>query len=112
MSQSFSRKRPSFNQFRDWFLDAADRHSPGKAQNPLTQWHSVGGETLRREIVKSFLDDLEMHYGFRPLIKDELHKLDCPLESVANRIFHVFSTMFLVEHINAKMYGKPVKKEH
>jgi len=112
MSQSFSRIRPSFDQFRDWFLEIVDRHSPGKAQNPLAQWHNVGGEALRQEIVSSFLDDLEMKFGFRPLIKEDLHKLDCPLESVANHIFHVFSTMFLMEHINAKMYGKAIKREH
>ncbi|HBX24307.1 MAG TPA: hypothetical protein DEF34_11855 [Desulfotomaculum sp.] len=112
MSKSFSRTRPTFNQFRDWFLEAVDRHSPGNANNPLAQWHSVGEEALRQEIISSFLDDLEMKFGFRPLLKGELHKLDCPLESVANRIFHVFSTMFLVEHINAKMYGQPVKREH
>lgn len=112
MPQSFNRKRPSFNQFRDWFLETAERHSPGKARNPMAQWHSVGGETLRQKIVQSFLEDLEMKFAFRPLIKGDLHRLDASIESVANQIFHTFSTMFLVEHINDKMYGPQIKKEH
>lgn len=106
MSDSFSHKRPSFNQFRDWFMEAVQKHSTAKTNGPLTHWHSVGSEEQREAIVESFLDELEARFGFRPVFKEQLHKLDCPLESVANHIFHVFSTMYLVEHINYKMYGK------
>ncbi|MCL2337757.1 MAG: hypothetical protein FWC60_10085 [Firmicutes bacterium] len=112
MTQSFNRKRPSFNQFRDWFLATADGYAPDKAGNPLSSWHSLGNEQLRQSILQSFLDDLEMKFGFRPLIKGNLHQLDTSIEGVANQIFHTFSTMFLVEHINAKMYGEPIKREH
>ena len=105
-NNSFSRKRPSFSQFREWFMAAVHKHAAERTNGPLTRWHSVGSEEQREKIIDTFLNDLEVRYGFRPVFQEQLHKLDCPLESVANHIFHVFSTMYLVEHINAKMYGK------
>ena len=112
MRKSFNSKRPTFNQFRAWFLEAVNHRAGNKVENSLDHWHSVGDETVRKEIVDSFLDSLAVKYGFRPLCKEELHRMDCPLESVVNRIFHVFSTMFLVEHINEKMYGPRETKLH
>lgn len=111
MSDSFSHKRPSFNQFREWFIEAVNKHAAGKTNGPLTHWHSVGTVEQREKIIESFLDDLEFRFGFRPLIKEPLHEQDCPMESVASHIFHVFSTMYLVEHINAKMYGQASNKK-
>ncbi len=110
MSESFSRKRPSFIQFRDWFMEEVNKQNQGKSVNPLAHWHTVGDEETRKNIVESFMQKLEDKYGFRPVMKEKLHALDCPVESVANRIFHVFSTMYLVDHINAKMYGQYQKK--
>jgi hypothetical protein len=44
------------------------------------------------------------------MIEEHLCAMDGAIESVVIRIYHVFSTMFLVDHINEKMYGKRGKE--
>lgn len=113
MEQSFSSKRPSFNQFRDWFIAEVNRRIPGAEINdPFTPWTGVAGEETRELIIESFMQFLEARYGFRPVLKESLSMLDGSLESVVIQIYHVFSTMLLVDHINEKMYKTGEGKTH
>lgn len=108
--ESFRSKRPTFNQVRDWFIEEAKRHTSMQIDNTYIPWTDVGSEKLREEIVELFMKTLENRYGFRPIFEQQLHALDGSMESVINQIYHVFSTMFLVDHINNKMYKEQQKK--
>ena len=106
---SFRKKRPTFEQFKASFMEEVNRYSQCSEQengDAYRPWFGVGDEPLRRKILDSFMLALEKRYGFSPVLGEPLSELEAPIESVINRIFHVFSTMFLVEHINEKMYGK------
>ncbi|AGL01928.1 hypothetical protein [Desulfoscipio gibsoniae] len=108
--ESFSKKRPTFDQFKVWFMDEVNRYSKNNIDNSYMSWSDVGNDEIRAEIIESFMKVLEKSFGFRPLIEDPLSTMDGSVESVVIRIYHVFSTMFLVEHINEKMYGERAKR--
>lgn len=108
--ESFSKKRPTFDQFKVWFIDEAQRYTEVSIDNSYMPWFDVGSEETRGEIIESFMRILESRFGFRPVIEEHLSTMDGALESVMIRIYHVFSTMFLVEHINEKMYKERAKK--
>ncbi|WP_027363370.1 hypothetical protein [Desulfotruncus alcoholivorax] len=112
MEESFSRKRPSFETFRVWFIEEVERQAQTKIDNPFMNWHDVGSEKLRENIIDTFLEMLESRFGFQPVFKTKLSQLDSSLESVIIQIFHVFSTMFLVEHINEKAYKQRENPKH
>ena len=104
--ESFRKKRPDFEQFKTLFMEEVIRCTNSSDKNTFRPWLEVGNESLRQEIINSFVSILVNRYGVTPVLDEPLSSLDSPIESVINRIYHVFSTMFLVEHINEKMYGK------
>lgn len=104
--ENFGKKRPTFNQFKVWFMDELQRNTNNNYDNSYLPWASVGSEEMREEIIESFMHKLEKQFGFRPVIEERLSTMSGAIESVVIRIYHVFSTMFLVDHINEKMYGK------
>lgn len=103
---SFNRKRPSFDEFKGWFMDEVQRFTKTNYDNTYLPWNNVGSNEMREKIIESFMLVLEKRFSFRPLIVERLSTMDGAIESVVIRIYHVFSTMFLVEHINKKMYGR------
>jgi len=107
--EKFSKKRPTFEQFKIWFMDELQRCTNNACDNAYLPWLSVGSEEIREEIIESFMQVLDKRFGFRPLIEERLSTNEGAIESVVIRIYHVFSTMFLVDHINEKMYGKRSK---
>lgn len=112
MEESFSRKRPSFEQFREWFVKEVKKYTPVEIKNTYMAWAKVGDEELREDIIEAFMQTLEKRFGFRPVFNERLSTMDGSMESVIIRIFHVFSTMFLVDHINEKMYKQRKNKMH
>ncbi|KAF1086455.1 hypothetical protein SPSYN_00174 [Sporotomaculum syntrophicum] len=107
---SFSKKRPSFDEFKVWFMDEVQRYTKTNYDNTYLPWTSIGSDETREDIVESFMQVLEKRFGFRPVIEERLSTMNGAIESVVIRIYHVFSTMFLVDHINEKMYGQRSKK--
>lgn len=112
MAETFSRKRPTFDQFRIWFLEEVMKHTTKNVPSSFMSWSDVGSTELRKEIIESFMQTLESKFGFRPVFKEDISKMNGSLESVVITIFHVFSTMFLVDHINEKMYKQRDNKMH
>lgn len=112
MEESFSRKRPSFETFRGWFIEEVEKQASIKVENPFMNWHDVGSEKLRENIVSNFLEMLEARFGIQPIFQTKLSVLESTLESVIIQIFHVFSTMLLVEHINEKTYKQRENLKH
>jgi hypothetical protein len=110
--ESFSKKRPSFDQFKIWFMDEVQRCTKNNCDNSYLPWSTVGSQEIREGIIESFMQSLEKRFGFRPVIEERLSTMDGAIESVVIRIYHVFSTMFLVDHINEKMYGKRGKQQN
>ncbi|WP_347491444.1 hypothetical protein [Desulfoscipio sp. XC116] len=108
--ESFNKKRPTFDQFKAWFIDELERCAKMNFVDAYMPWSGVGSEETREKIVASFMQVLENKFGFRPVLEEPLTTMEGAVESVVIRIYHVFSTMFLVEHINEKMYGERAKK--
>jgi hypothetical protein len=108
--ESFSQKKPAFNEFKEWFREEVQRYTKTNYDNFYLPWTSIGSDETREEIIESFMQVLEKRFGFRPVISERLGNLDGAIESVIVRIYHVFSTMLLVEHINGKMYGRHSNK--
>jgi len=108
--ESFSKKRPTFDQFKVWFMDEVQQCTKNKYDNSFLPWSGLGSEQIREKIIESFMQLLENRFGFRPVIEERLCAMDGAIESVVIRIYHVFSTMFLVDHINEKMYGNRGKE--
>lgn len=106
MSNSFSKKRPSFDQFRQLFMDIIAEHSQVDLRDGILPWPEVGDEKKRRNILTAFEQRLEKELGVPVYIERGLGDLDKPTESVVIQLFHVFSTVYLVEHINQKAYGR------
>jgi hypothetical protein len=101
MAKSFGKKRPTFHQFRNLFFDVLKAHT-GEDTDPFSPWLSTGDEKKRALILAAFRDRLieEFNMGKDLQIKQRLMKLEGPVESVITQLFHAFSTLSLVEHIN------------
>lgn len=113
MADSFSTKRPGFNQFRAWFLEEVKVNTGQPENDPFRPWGAVGDERLRGRILESFLQLLENRFGFRPVLREEeLKNHQGSIESIVIQIYHVFSTMCLVDHINEKVYKERESKLH
>lgn len=74
--------------------------------DPYMLWTDIGDNELRQRILDKAKLDLESEFGFEVFIPDRLLEFDGPVESVANQVHHSFSTIFLVEKINAKIVAR------
>ncbi|MEW5953244.1 MAG: hypothetical protein AB1815_05745 [Bacillota bacterium] len=106
MTNSFSKKRPSFEQFRDWFIGAVTGLSDKDLKDGALPWLEVGDEKKRLEILIVLGQRLEKEFGVSFVVDNRMVNLNCPVESIVIQLFHVFSTVSLVDHINSKVYGR------
>lgn len=106
MTNSFSKNRPTFDQFRQWFMETAAEHSQLDLRDGMLPWHEFGDEQMRQEFLTAFGLRLEKELGAKAYIENRLVTLDKPIESVVIQLFHSFSTVSLVDHILQKAYGR------
>lgn len=101
MAKSFSKKRPTFTQFRELFLDVL-KNNYGKDVDPFSPWKQIGNDKQRALILASVRDKLIEKFGLGENleIRRQLINLEGSVESVISQLFHSFSTLTLVEHIN------------
>ncbi|MCF8011526.1 MAG: hypothetical protein K9L17_11160 [Clostridiales bacterium] len=106
MVKSFNQKRPNFNQFRSLFLVVIAENLDQDAEN-YSNWLLCGDERERTLLLAKFRDRLVQEYnmGEDLEIQPQQINLDGTLESVITQLFHKFSTMSLVEHINESILG-------
>jgi len=102
MALSFSKKRPTFTKFRNLFLEVLAENSNKKNIDPFSAWNDIGDTRERALILAAFKDKLveKFNMGKDLEIKPQLVELESPVESVITQLFHSFSTLSLVEHIN------------
>lgn len=105
MTNSFSKNRPTFDQFRQWFMETLAEHSQVDLRDGMLPWHEFGNEQMRQDILTAFGLRLEKELGASAYIENRLVTLDKPIESVVIQLFHSFSTVSLVDHILKKAYG-------
>lgn len=71
-----------------------------------TPWLSTGDPPARAAILEEFKKRVEGRYGTELVVAPELVFLDRSLESIAVQLYHVFSTVNLMERINAKIRSR------
>jgi len=100
MASGFSKKRPTFTQFHNLFVEILNTSNCNT--DPFSPWNKIGDINHRALILAAFRDQLIADFGLGKdfEIKKQLVELDGPVESVITQLFHSFSTLSLVEHIN------------
>ena len=63
MTNSFSRKRPSFDQFRAWFMGAVTELSGKDLKDGQLPWLEVGDEKTRLDILTELGHRMEQEFG-------------------------------------------------
>ena len=94
-------KKPTFIDFRKDFLMYVEQiisHSV----DPYDNWSNIADQEIREKIIKEYIRKSEQQYGFEILLKAPLNEKGS-VEGVVGELYHVFSTMFLVEVINSKI---------
>lgn len=104
------KKQPSFVQFRINFLESVKALASDNGIDAYTEWQDVGDLETRKDILNKVQQDILTDYGFEPVIFDKLYDFEGPVESVANQVHHVFSTMYIMERINAKQIARRNQK--
>ncbi|WP_078060301.1 hypothetical protein [Desulfotomaculum copahuensis] len=97
-------QKPSFEQFLNGLLETARERVP--ACDAATPWLSTGDGAVRAAILDEFKRRVEKQYGTELVVEPDLISLDRPLESIAVQLYHVFSTVHLMERINAKIRSR------
>lgn len=95
------KRQPSFPQFMEHLL-ATIKQVTGQQVDAYTPWLEVGERSDRAKILEEIKKHINNEYDFEPVIDEQLLELDSPVESIANQVHHVISTMYIVERINAK----------
>lgn len=110
MAKSFSKKRPTFIQFRQSFVEFLEE----KFGKDITEakWTELSDEKTRALLLAAFKDKIVQEYnmGENLEIRSELINLQGSVESVASQLFHAFSTLALMEHINETVLEKRKEK--
>ncbi|MTI84066.1 MAG: hypothetical protein FH756_09180 [Firmicutes bacterium] len=100
MATGFSKKRPTFTQFHNLFVEILNTNNCNT--DTFSRWNEIGDINQRALILAAFRDKLITDFGLGKdfEINKQLLELDGPVESVITQFFHSISTLSLVEHIN------------
>lgn len=108
MAVGFRKKRPAFAQFRRLFLETAIEINHDQGLDYFSAWEKTGDAHVRALILARFKDELVEQFGMGSglEIDHRLLHLKGPVESIITRLFHSYSTIGLVEHINETVLEK------
>jgi hypothetical protein len=95
-------EKPTFIQVRRDFLALIERECKIKVTTEQV-WTELADTETRERIIKEFIKQMEQQYGFEIVLKSSLKDKEGLVEGVVGELYHVFSTMFLVEAINSKL---------
>jgi len=95
-------QKPSFDKIRQEFLTIIKQVS-GFEAGPEDTWNEIGDCEIRDRIVKEFVRQMEQQYTLEIVLKSPLHDKTGSVEGVIGELYHIFSTMFLIEVINSKI---------
>lgn len=95
-------EKPTFNKVREEII-LLIQEVAGVKPEPWDLWTSVADGEIRAQIVKEFVRRMEQKYSFEIVLREPLKNNEGSVEGVIRELYHVFSTMFLVEVINSKI---------
>ncbi|MEG6523484.1 hypothetical protein [Desulfotomaculum sp. 1211_IL3151] len=95
-------EKPTFEKFRESFLQLMEQFTE-KEPNPYDDWLEIADSEIRESIIRQFIQSNEQQYGFEIVLQGKLANREGSVEGVVGELYHVFSTMFLVEVINSKI---------
>ncbi|SHL03026.1 hypothetical protein [Desulforamulus aeronauticus] len=94
--------KPTFYKFREDFLLLAKEILQCEVTSEQL-WHELADSETRERLIKDFIRRMEERYHFEIVLKQPLAHKEGSVEGVVGELYHVFSTMFLVGVINAKV---------
>ncbi|AQS59500.1 hypothetical protein [Desulforamulus ferrireducens] len=94
--------KPTFYKFREDFLLKAKEILQCEVATDQN-WTELADEELRERLIKDFIRQMQEQYGFEIVLKQPLTNREGSVEGVVGELYHIFSTMFLVEVINSKI---------
>lgn len=97
-----STSKPTFYKFREDFLLLANEVFQTEVTSDQL-WHELADSEVRERLIKEFIRLMEERYKFEIVLKQPLVHREGSVEGVVGELYHVFSTMFLVEVINSKI---------
>ncbi|ABO50663.1 hypothetical protein Dred_2146 [Desulforamulus reducens MI-1] len=97
-----NQEKPTFAQFRESFLMTLHQIT-GMNVNTCDSWLTMGDSEIREKTIREFIRLNEQQYGFEIVLLGQLNNKEGSIEGVIGELYHVFSTMFLVEVINSKI---------
>ncbi|AEF94382.1 hypothetical protein Desca_1527 [Desulfotomaculum nigrificans CO-1-SRB] len=95
-------EKPTFEQFKQHFLTTVCDIT-GQTPATDTNWVEIGDSETRERIIKEFVRKMEQQYTLEIVLKSPLNNKSGTIEGVVGELYHIFSTMFLVEVINSKI---------
>lgn len=95
-------EKPSFIKIRNEFLSLI-KEITGLEVDTGQTWTEIADSEIRERIVKDFVRQMEQQYTLEIVLTSSLKDKAGSLEGVIGEIYHIFSTMFLVEAINSKL---------
>lgn len=99
------KQRPNYDVFLNKLLETA-RNFVQMDIEAATPWLSLGDDRTRSMVLALFKDAIESEYQVELVVEQNMVNLDRPLESIALQLHHVFSTVHLMERINAKIRAR------
>lgn len=95
-------EKPSFNKIREDFILFVEQVTSLKVGSE-NLWREIGDSEVRDRIIKDFIRQMEQQYALEIVLKSPLADKEGSVEGVVGELYHIFSTMFLVEAINYKI---------
>ncbi|MHB8157920.1 MAG: hypothetical protein ACYDEQ_11100 [Desulfocucumaceae bacterium] len=99
------KERPSFDQFKEFFKAAVAQHT-GKAPGDYDRWLELGDEEKRWSLLRTLKERVEEEYGVELLLQEKLVSDNTLFESITIKLYHVYSTVYLMERINSKIRAR------
>lgn len=98
--------QPTFEQFKKHFWAALVAVKGDVAYSERDRWLAIGNREEREKILSTLKVMLEEEYGVELVLKSGLVEEDTLVESIIVRLHHVFSSVYIMERINARILAR------
>ncbi|MGQ9557058.1 MAG: hypothetical protein ACUVTU_03765 [Desulfurispora sp.] len=98
--------RLNLEQFEQMFLQVLQSELPGQPVSLQSNWPELADESRRQALLRKFKTVAEEATGVEIVIGPGMENFQGPVQSVVIQLFHVYSTVHLMERINAKILAR------
>ncbi|MFZ5591384.1 MAG: hypothetical protein ACOY81_06225 [Bacillota bacterium] len=98
--------RLNLEQFEQMFLQVLQSGLPGQPVSLQSIWQELADEQQRRALLQKFKEVAGEATGVELVISPGMENFQGQVQSVVIQLFHVYSTVHLMERINAKILAR------